>query len=518
MSAWKSPRFRQLFRFLDSSNPEVGTENMEKKHRWFNHPMSYFQLVIAGFSLVSLPLIVALITGAFYVDRLTSQSQEAVYRAVQGTQTSRILLEQITTMERYVRQFLVLKDSLLLESYEERHRYYVDTSVNLMPLLLDDNLRSRLLMLNRLENELYRRLMDNKLVDKGTQVNAEELIALTELAKLILHDSSLLIDSEMEIMHHMSEQAQEIIYWELLAVVPGAVIFTVIFVILLSRPVRQIEGAITRLGDGEFDEEIKVNGPRDIEYLGQRLDWLRLRLKYLEEKKVKFLHYVSHDLKTPLTAIRESAELLSEEVIGPLTKQQKEVSQILKNSSVNLQKMIEKLLSFNMPGAADFSMGMTSVDLRGLVDTVLADHKPVILAKQLKVSKSCEKINYPGDQEQLRTVIDNLVSNAIKYTPESGEINIKLWSDADKVLFDVSDTGPGIHPNEREKVFEAFYRTPHSEKEQIQGSGLGLSIVREFVESHKGDIEVLDDSMKGAHFRVSLPQRAKEEEGLAWAV
>ncbi|MDH5216329.1 MAG: ATP-binding protein [Gammaproteobacteria bacterium] len=486
---------------------------MDKKQRNFTHPRSFFELIIAGFSLVALPLIVALVTGAFYVDRLTNQSQEAVYRAVQSTQMSRSLVEDVSTMERHVRQYLVLRDVQLINLYKERHEIYLETSVKLNAMLLDNALKQRLAMLNGMELKAYNDFMGNA----RDNMDGSEFISLTELAQVLLQDSNLLIESEMDIMQEMSEQARNIIYWELLAVLPGTIIFIIVFVILLSRPVRQIDAAIRRLGAGEFDTQIKVSGPKDIEYLGERLEWLRLRLKYLEEKKVKFLHYVSHELKTPLTSIRESAELLSEGVVGPLTNHQKEVTGILKKSSVNLQKMIEKLLNFNLPGQANLASGSSQVNMLNLVETVVADHKAVVITKQLELNIKCNNVVISGDEEQLRAVVDNLLSNAIKYTPEGGKINLNLGSVGERLVLDVTDTGPGIAKEEREKVFEAFYRGDSAGKGLIRGSGLGLSIVREFVETHKGTIEVIGDESKGAHFRVILPMRDEEEE-LAWAV
>lgn len=486
---------------------------MDKKQRHFTHPRSFFELIIAGFSLVALPLIVALVTGAFYVDRLTNQSQEAVYRAVQSTQMSRSLVEDVSTMERHVRQYLVLRDPQLIHLYKERHEIYLETSIKLNAMLLDNALKQRLDMLNGMELKAYDDFMGNT----RDNMDGSEFISLTELAQVLLQDSNLLIESEMDIMQEMSEQARNIIYWELLAVLPGTIIFIIVFVILLSRPVRQIDAAIRRLGAGEFDTQIKVSGPKDIEYLGERLEWLRLRLKYLEEKKVKFLHYVSHELKTPLTSIRESAELLSEGVVGPLTNHQKEVTGILKKSSVNLQKMIEKLLNFNLPGQANLASGSSQVNMLNLVETVVADHKAVVITKQLELNIKCNNVVISGDEEQLRAVVDNLLSNAIKYTPEGGKINLKLGSVGERLVLDVTDTGPGIAKKEREKVFEAFYRGDSAGKGLIRGSGLGLSIVREFVETHKGTIEVIGEESKGAHFRVILPMRDEEEE-LAWAV
>jgi len=488
---------------------------MEKKPRGFAHPKSFFELVIAGFSLVALPLIIALITGAFFVNKLTGQSEQAVYRAVKSTQESRHLLEHIGAMERSVRQYMVLKDDDVFQRYLSRHENYRRISLNLHTILLDDTLKARLEMLDQLENSLYERFTASHEKKIGG-ISAQEYIALSELGQTLLQDTSQLIDSEMALMQDMSSQARNIIFWEILAVIPGTVIFIVVFVVLLSRPIRQIDQAIKRIGAGEFEQEIEVSGPRDLEYLGERLNWLRMRLKYLEEKKSKFLHYVSHELKTPLTAVREGAELLSEGVTGPLNDGQKEVTDILKKNSISLQKMIEKLLSFNMPGDATSSI-LQLVSMLPVVETVLADHKPVIMAKKIDFDLHLDEAYVQGDEEQLRVIIDNLISNAVKYTPENGKVNLSMCVNGDKLLIDVSDTGPGICANEKHAIFEAFYRGEEVEKGMIKGSGLGLSIVSEFVQAHGGTIEVIDRPQgRGAHFRVSLP--VANEKDIAWAV
>ncbi len=488
------------------------------KKRWFSHPRSFFELVIAGFSTVTLPLLVAFVTGAFYVEKISNQSEEAVYRAVKATQTSRALLEQITAMERTIRQYFVLKDKALLQNYIERHDAYVETSSELKALLVDDMRLEQLRSLNGMESKLYEQLLANH--EAGTAVEGEpmDFIALTELAQAILRDNNRLIDSEMAIMADLSQRARQIIFWELLAVVPGAVIFVMVFVVLLSRPVRQIDNAIRQLGAGQFEEEIRVNGPRDLAYLGERLDWLRARLKYLEEKKSKFLHYVSHELKTPLTAVREGAELLAEGLTGPLNEHQQDVTKILKKNSISLQTMIEKLLSFNTPGEASLSSGLSQLHMPHIVETVLADHKPVIMAKGIEMEVDCDDVDMHGDGEQVRVIIDNLLSNALKFTPENGRVELKLRGESDHVVIDVEDSGKGIAAEERDRVFEAFYQGSSSGQGMIRGSGLGLSIVQEFVEAHHGMVEVLEPThLGGAHFRVQLPTEVVGGE-LAWAV
>jgi len=492
---------------------------MSARKHWFLHPKSFYSLVLLGFIFVAAPLVAAVMTGAYYVDRLTDQSQEAVYRAVKSTELSRLLLEQATSMERNVRQYFVLGNVSLLDSYFNRHQKYIETSEKLAEITQDEDLKVRLDSLSTLEMTLYERMLEKKESTTTTaNINPQEYIALTELANAILNDSKETIENELIIMNNLSDLAQDTIFWELMALLPSTMIFIIVFTSLLAKPIRQMDKAIRLMGEGEFDTHVNVTGPKDIEFLGERLDWLRMRLKYLEEKKVKFLQFVSHELKTPLTAIREGAELMSEGVTGPLTSHQREVSDILKKNSISLQKMIEKLLSFNMSDEGNLSSGYSKIRVRKTIDNVLADHKATVLAKNLHVTIDCEDWEYMADEEQFRVVIDNLLSNAVKFTPENGEIIVRFIKQGEELILEVIDSGPGIDEDDKDSVFEPFYQGKQPEKGVIQGSGLGLLIVKEFVAAHGGSIAVVNgEEEHGMHVQVKFPVEKAEKE-LAWAV
>ena len=140
---------------------------------------------------------------------------------------------------------------------------------------------------------------------------------------------------------------------------------------------------------------------------------------------------------------------------------------------------------------------------------VVNDRKLAIVAKGLTVDLNCENVSAYCDEEKIRILLDNLLSNAIKYSPDRGLISLKLYRDQGDAVFEVRDQGPGIPAPERDKVFEAFYRGTDVPVAAIKGSGLGLSIVKEYVQLHGGRIEILDGP--GAHFRIHLPRRREAE-------
>src|SRR6266702_2696308 len=242
--------------------------------------------------------------------------------------------------------------------------------------------------------------------------------------------------------------------------------------------------------------------------IDREVESLRERLIELEQQKRLFLRHVSHELKTPLTALREGSELLADEAAGPLSAGQREIVGILRENSVRLQQLIEDLLNYHRAEESVGRLELAPLRFERIVEQVLEDHRLAARARGIRVDLRLERVMLHADEEKLRTVVANLVSNAIKYSPDGGIISLALHPEGDKVVLDVEDTGPGIPPEDRERIFDWFYQGEHVHRGRVSGSGLGLAIAREFVAAHGGRIEVVDDLAAGAHFRVTLPRAA----------
>jgi two-component system sensor histidine kinase GlrK len=229
----------------------------------------------------------------------------------------------------------------------------------------------------------------------------------------------------------------------------------------------------------------------------------------LEEQKTNFLRHVSHELKTPLTAIREGSELLKDEVPGPLTPDQADVAKILRDNSLRLQRLIEDLLSYSMAPPAVSRIDAKAVDLAAVIRRVTAGQEIAGRAKGLRLDLVLEPVTLLGDEEKFQSILDNLLSNAIKYSPKNGTIVLSLSRTNDDAIIDVVDEGPGVPSAERERVFEAFYQGSAPYLGHVKGTGLGLALARDYVRAHNGTIGILD-SRRGARFRIRLPMRNSE--------
>lgn len=472
------------------------------------YPSSFLKLLLIGFALALLPLLFAFANAALYLDRLANQSQETVYQAVEATRTSRLLTEQLTLMERSVRQHLVLGDDTLLEHYVAAHQHFEQAARTLSRLPLDHAQRDQLEAVNAKEHKLYVSITEKPIQANEAKHIVGEFVELSSMAQTILDANSRLIDRETAVLAETAGRAQHMLLWQTLTLIPVALLVAAAITFLLAQPIRRMDSAIHQLGRGEYEEIIAIDGPGDLRTLGERLDWLRSQLQDLEEQKKRFLRHVSHELKTPLTAIREGSELLAEEVGGALSPQQKEITHILRENSLRLQKMIENLLNYTSVQFQQPELNLSEFPCKSVVEQVLANHALTLGSKEIKTLPTLADIRMLGDKEKLLSIVDNLISNAIKFTPRNGTIGIRVSKTGESVVLDVSDTGPGIAPADRPHLFEPFYQGSGVHDGRISGSGLGLSIVKEYVEAHGGSIS-LEHSDQGARFRVILPILAK---------
>jgi two-component system sensor histidine kinase GlrK len=335
---------------------------------------------------------------------------------------------------------------------------------------------------------------------------ADGYASLVEDTQGMLSATAQLTQRAVERLQETAAQGREKWLWLALATIGIALALAVMFAVLIARPIRQLDQAIRRMGTADFTHAIAVNGPQDLRYLGQRLEWLRARLAELEQQQSRFLRHVSHELKTPLTAVREGAELLRDNVGGRLAPEQQEIVRIVRENTLSLQKLIEDLLTYHHARAQEPAT-LAPVQLADLVRRVLREQKLAAVARMITFETRLAPAVVAGDLDKIRTVVDNVVSNAIKYSPRSGVIEIDLFEEEGFAVLDVSDHGPGIAPAERERVFDSFYSGKPPADGKVKGSGLGLAIAREYAIAQSGRIEVLDraDRQRGVRLRVRLP-------------
>ena len=268
-----------------------GTGAMLRMRR---HPQSFLKLILLGFALVGLPLIIALINNALSIDRLADHSRKAVYQAAQIAHSSRALADEIATMERAVRQTHILGDTSLLEGYFRAHNKFESTAASLFELSLHAEQEQLLTQLQSSEASIFQKVSALKQSPEQLRNLIDSFVLLRDSARTFATVGYALIEREVDEMQDMAGYARFTVGWQLLALIPFAILLAFAFSVRIARPIRQIDEAIRNMGQGELSKVIRVDGPQDLVYFGERLDWMRRRLLKLEEQKTRFLQHVSH--------------------------------------------------------------------------------------------------------------------------------------------------------------------------------------------------------------------------------
>ncbi len=230
------------------------------------------------------------------------------------------------------------------------------------------------------------------------------------------------------------------------------------------------------------------------------------RLNTQNESKTKFLGVASHDLRNPLVSIRGISQYLESEKFGPLNEGQHELVATIVQASESMLTLVEDLLDVSMFESGQMRIEPDIQPLESLVDHAITLHSPSASKKQIRLVKaaSASDTDAEVDRRLVSRVIDNLVSNAIKFSPQETEIRLKLASDSESVSLSVEDQGPGIPEDEFDALFKEFGRTSNLPTAGESSSGIGLFVCQRIVLRHGGKISVENRSKGGARFTVTF--------------
>ncbi|MDR2549399.1 MAG: hypothetical protein LBD10_04245 [Desulfobulbus sp.] len=477
------------------------------------HPRSFLSLLLTGFIFVALPLVVALGSAIQILDGLVQQSAVAVFRSAGRVDNCRKVAELLNREERSARLFLVLGETEHLEDVTARHREIEDLLGQFAVLNPDSELTGLIEQLQSKERLLIEKLTD--LSGTATERKNRQEKAVTGYSEIGLlveeleRSSNGLMIKEVDALKERVQSNKNTLTWQISGLIGFSVLLVVLFMSLINKPVSQLDRGIERLGEGDFSTPIVVSGPRDLETIGEKLDWLRKRLNTLDREKVRMLAHISHELKTPLSSIKEGAGLLKDGLVGSLSDQQIEVVGILDNNCSKLQKLIQNILDFNMAQAKEVPLDVQDVRIDALVADVVEDHRNAMLARNIHLKTELLPVQVNGNSQQLKTVLDNLLANAVKFTQDDGEIGIIMRRKGQMLRLLVEDSGPGISEEDRAQIFLPFFQGQQKNRSVVKGSGLGLAISKEYIQNSGGTLRLLP-SEQGACFEVVMPCSREE--------
>jgi two-component system, NtrC family, sensor histidine kinase GlrK len=469
--------------------------------------LSFRNTLLASFLVIAGLLAAVAASGWQGLEAFTRASHESNRHALALSQALQQVTERTIDIERSARQFTILGDPMLAD----RFRTARDEALHALAIL-DANLTEA-----RILTESWREHMTTV---ENTTLNAAPApseVPPPQLATSLAAFASIndrlgeLVRSTLETRNQSLldalERKRDQLALQIMAALALAFALAALTGRWLLRPLARIETAIAELGADKLNNAIHIDGPEDLRQVGERLDWLRLRLAELEANRNRVLRHVSHELKTPLASLREGVALLADGILGRLSTEQGEVVTILNQNVRALQERIEQLLHYNATQFDARRLERSATRVRAVFNEVITELQLQSQARGLSVELGGEDPTVAADAGKLRIAFSNLLANAIAFSPEAGTVRVNLRHDTDRVLIDCMDEGPGIAHDELQRIFEPFFQGSRRTHNPIKGTGVGLAIVRELIAAHSGLVYALPTD-QGAHFRIELPHVA----------
>jgi two-component system sensor histidine kinase GlrK len=460
-------------------------------------PASLRQFVLLSFFMALIPLGVLLWQSHSALSDVSRYAIAEAESSVTNVRRAENMQKLVNDIERSVLQFSILKTDALsqlaathLNNYQQN---LGSVCLNLsQPELCAQQQQQLELLFNSYLHE------SNEDLSPILQKIRQQQVQLTQVIWALL-------EQRLQQQQVYAEKAQGHLAWQTVALVVLTLLLVLWASARITAPVKMLDTMIRSIGQAShhFPHD-KVDGPRELTELGEQLRWLASRLQQLEALRLILLRHASHELKTPLSSIREGCALLSEQLVGPLNPQQIEVVSLLNGSADRLSVLTEQLLDYNkllQQAKPEFDWH----DSETLLQNCFNDHALSLQQREQKIVLDCQLPRLYTDSMLFRRILDNLINNAQAYGAEGSNVWVNLRQHDKFMLLDVANNGTPIPAELRAKLFEPFQRGKAPRFDSVQGSGLGLSIVADCARLLGGLAEIIDVSYADVCIQVRLP-------------
>jgi two-component system OmpR family sensor kinase len=276
----------------------------------------------------------------------------------------------------------------------------------------------------------------------------------------------------------------------------------------VARPVQRTVTAARAVADGDYDQQIEPSGPAEIQELARAFNRMARQVKASQQAQQDFVANVSHDLKTPLTSIQGFSQAIVDGTAAG-AEANRRAAEIIHSEAGRMRRMVDDLLLLARIDAGQIHLDWQQVDMGELLASCVARLQPTAMEGEIRLTLELPPSGMPpvnGDPDRLMQLFSNLLDNALKHTPDGGQVAVAAKSGSGRVGVSVTDTGPGIPADELPRIFERFYQVDKSRtRSETEGVGLGLAIARELAVAHGGQISVKSEIGVGTRFSVTLP-------------
>ncbi len=357
-------------------------------------------------------------------------------------------------------------------------------------------------------------------VAQGREVQLAQAGPLADRLERLTNELVNKAEAEMVASIDAAHEAYLTSRWEVIGFAVGAIALALALGYAISwsliEPVRRMDERLKQIASGDFAGRVEIPNADELGALAgnlnrmsEELGRLYAQLETTSRHKSEFLANMSHELRTPLNAIIGFSEVLLERMFGELNPKQDEYLQDIMTSGRHLLSLINDILDLSKIEAGRMELELTKFDLPAAMENALTLVRGRAEAHAIALTQDVDQRlgEFVADERKLKQVLVNLLSNAVKFTPEGGRVDVRAAPADGGVEISVSDTGIGIAPEDQEAIFEEFRQAGGDYTRKREGTGLGLSLARKFVELHGGRLWVKSEMGNGSTFTFTLPER-----------
>jgi len=335
--------------------------------------------------------------------------------------------------------------------------------------------------------------------------NSAEIDSVVGIARYVNNEALERLRTHIAYLKDLGDQIMAWTWWVLGVALSIGLIVPVLIYKSVTSDLKSIKAGIRHIADGDFDYRISLQSKDELGMLAESFNNMAHRLKELDEMKSEFISVVSHELKTPLTSMKEAASLLLEGLAGELSDRQKRLVEIMSQGIKRLLHTVSELLDMSRIESGMVRLSMESNEMNDIVSSFISEIKPIadINGVGITVEHAGEDCRVMADRNKILQVLTNLTHNAIKYSPEGSTIEIRIKNSGGFIITEIEDHGKGIPTEDMPRIFEKFYQSRYTRGHG--GIGLGLAISKGIVEAHGGTVHAQSSAGTGSIFSFSLP-------------
>lgn len=484
--------------------------------------------MVIGFAAVICIMIAGHLYMLFEVQALSNEAQSTLNMEVKTVDIAKRMRALLDDEESHARKYVITRDPVYYDLFQEASREFQQ--------LLGTLIRTEAERGNALHQVAEKHhWLSRSIPEPGKPATAgagsagiienaarsERVDSIDRWLAGLIRNSQISIDSSMATFVQSTQRAQLVAAALTLLTILAASAAAWMIARTITRPIGTLVRATLQIGQGHFDP-IRVHSHDETALLAESINDMSAKLKRVNEAKADLMHQIVHELRNPLQIIFFARNLLAEQEVGGINGKQLEMLDLIGGNAEKLMSFTDQFLDLAKVEAGMMEYRRAPTDLVALVTRAVEDARALASRKDIAIKLMSEPAPQTfADGEKLSQVFGNLLSNAIKYTEQGGSVAVAVFCFDRKIYVAVKDSGIGIDTEELPKLFTKFYQAANASKAHAKGTGLGLALVKAFVEGHGGALYVTSTIGVGSTFTVELPvveAGQVESLGLAQAV